>query len=41
MPFFWNQDPDLKWSPKVSIDSNDKLNCEMTKKNYEDIKTGY
>lgn len=26
MPFFWNQDPDLKWSPMVSIHSNDKLN---------------
>jgi hypothetical protein len=41
MPFFWDQDPDLKWSPKVSIHANDKLNLEVAKKNYQDIKENY
>lgn len=41
MPFFWTQDPDLKWSPKVYINANDKLNSEVAKKNYDDIKTQY
>lgn len=27
MPFIWRQSPDLKWSPKVSISENDRLNC--------------
>jgi hypothetical protein len=38
MPFFWTQDPDLKWNPKVSIHANDKINLEVARKNYEDIK---
>jgi hypothetical protein len=38
MPFFWTQDPDLKWDPKVNIHGNDKLNLEVAKKNYDDIK---
>jgi hypothetical protein len=41
MPFVWKQSPDMKWSPKVSIHPNDKLNCDLTKKNYIDIKSSY
>lgn len=33
--------PDLKWSPKVVINPNDKLNAEITRKNYNDIKKNY
>jgi hypothetical protein len=41
MPFIWNQDPDLKWDPNVSINPNDKINIDVAKKNYEDIKQNY
>ena len=41
MPFLWQQMPDLKWSPKVVINPNDKLNTEIAKKNYSDIKKNY
>lgn len=41
MPFLWQQTPDLKWSPKCTIDPNDKLNTEITRKNYQDIKKNY
>lgn len=41
IPVIWKQTPDLKWSPTVTIHPNDKLNCDLTKKNYEDIKTDY
>lgn len=41
MPFMWKQTPDFKWSPKCTIDSNDKLNVDITRKNYQDIKKYY
>jgi|JI9StandDraft_1071089.scaffolds.fasta_scaffold566451_1 phosphatidylinositol 4-phosphatase len=41
MPFIWNQSPDLKWSPKVTISDNDRLNCDVMKKNYDDILKNY
>ena len=41
MPFLWKQNPDMKWSPKVVIGSNDKLNCDVMKKNYDDIHKSY
>ena len=31
----------MKWSPKVVINHNDKLNTEITRKNYNDIKKNY
>ena len=41
MPFIWKQTPDFKWSPKCTIDPNDKLNVDITRKNYQDIKKSY
>jgi hypothetical protein len=41
MPFIWKQTPDFKWSPKCTIDPNDKLNTDIARKNYEDIKKYY
>jgi hypothetical protein len=41
MPFIWKQTPDFKWSPKCTIDPNDKLNVDITRKNYQDIKKYY
>lgn len=41
MPFIWKQTPDFKWSPSCTIDPNDKLNTEITRKNYADIKKYY
>lgn len=41
MPFLWKQSPSLKWAPKCSINPNDRLNEEMIKKNYEDVKMSY
>ena len=41
MPFIWQQKPDLKWSPKVVIHPNDKLNSDTIRKNYNDIKKHY
>ena len=41
IPFLWQQSPDMKWSPKVVINPNDKLNTEITRKNYNDIKKNY
>lgn len=41
MPFIWKQSPDMKWSPKVVIGSNDRLNCDVMKKNYDDIHKSY
>jgi len=41
MPFLWKQNPDMKWSPKVVIGANDKLNCDVMKKNYDDIHKSY
>ena len=41
MPFLWSQTPDLKWSPSVTISQNDRLNCDVMKKNYEDILKNY
>ena len=41
MPFLWSQTPDLKWSPTVTISQNDRMNCDVMKKNYEDIMKSY
>ena len=41
IPVIWKQTPDLKWRPKVTIHPNDKLNSEIIKKNYADIKKRY
>ena len=41
MPFIWKQNPDLRWSPSVTISTNDKLNMDVMKKNYEDIQKNY
>ena len=41
MPFLWSQTPDLKWSPSVTISQNDRMNCDIMKKNYEDILKNY
>lgn len=41
MPFIWKQTPDLKWSPKVTIHPSDKLNSDVMRKNYADIKRSY
>lgn len=41
MPFLWRQMPDLKWSPRVAIGSNDQLNCGVMKKNYDDLHRSY
>lgn len=41
MPFIWSQSPDLKWSPSVKIGQNDRLNCDVMRKNYDDILKSY
>ncbi len=41
MPFIWKQSPDMRWSPKVTIHPSDKLNSDITAKNYADIKKSY
>lgn len=41
MPFLWKQNPDLRWSPKCVINPNDKVNTDIAKKNYDDIKNHY
>lgn len=41
MPFLWKQTPNLKWAPSCTINPNDKLNTEIAKKNYDDIKKNY
>ena len=41
MPFLWKQSTDMKWSPKVVIGSIDRLNCDVMKKNYDDIHKSY
>lgn len=41
MPFIWKQTPNLGWSPSVTIHPNDKLNADLAKKNYLDIKSSY
>jgi hypothetical protein len=41
IPFIWSQNPDFKWSPSCKIDPNDKMNVEITRKNYLDIKKSF
>ena len=41
MPFLWKQPPSLKWAPSCTINPNDRLNTDMTKKNYDDIHKNY
>ena len=41
MPFLWKQSPSLKWAPKCTINPNDRLNGEMIKKNYDDVKRSF
>ncbi|KAM3140580.1 hypothetical protein pb186bvf_007392 [Paramecium bursaria] len=36
MPFKWSQKPDLKWSPKCKILSNDQQNLEIIEKHFRD-----